>query len=63
MRHSAHDGKGTRDVYLDGVLQRHVVWADTTRGRIKLLRHPPVVRNGCLVTCFKQGKVEVVSRG
>lgn len=63
MRHSAHDGKGGRDVYLDGVLQSRVVWADTKRGRIKLLRYPYVIRNGCLITQFKQGKVEVVFRG
>jgi (2Fe-2S) ferredoxin len=64
MRHSVHDGKGIRDVYLDGVWLERVVWADTKRARVVCLRYPFVVRNGCLARCFHQGKVlEVVFRG
>lgn len=64
MRHSARDGKGRRDVYLDGQLLDRVVWADTKRARAVCLRYPLVVRNGCLARCFHQGKtLEVVPIG
>lgn len=64
MRHSPQDGKGIRDVYLDGVRLERVLWADTKRARAVCIRYPLVVRNGSLVRCFHQGKtLEVVFRG
>lgn len=58
-RHSAQDGKGPREVYVNGELVQRVVWADDARGRVLCHRYPYVVRNGTLRRCYLQGKVEV----
>lgn len=62
MKHSARDGKGGRDVYLNGVKLDHVVWADDTRGRVLCRRYPYVLdrAKGRTRNEFHTGKVEVV---
>lgn len=63
-KHSAQDGKGVRDVYLDGVLVDHVVWADTNRGRITQCEYPfRVLPNGNVKLIHRRGTVQVVPRG
>lgn len=65
MKHSAADGRGPRDVYLDGVKLEHVVWADDTRGRVLCRRHPYVLdrARGRTRNVFLQGSVKVVPVG
>lgn len=65
MKHSAVDGKGDRDVYLNGKKLEHVVWADDRRGRVLCRRYPYVLdrAKGRTRNVFYSGKVEVVSRG
>ena len=36
--HTAGDGRGAREVYVNGTLMKRVVYADTRRGRRPLLR-------------------------
>lgn len=64
-RHSAHDGKGWRDVYVDGVKLDHCYWADDTRGVAKCLRYPFQVDQPRrrMKTCVHRGKVEVRPSG
>ncbi|HFC6388688.1 TPA: hypothetical protein ACFNMI_001780 [Neisseria bacilliformis] len=61
--HTADDGLGLRDVYLDGVLLDRVVFADTAAGVVKVVRTVggrPVTKRGRFAYDTLRGQVEVV---
>lgn len=63
--HIAGDGRGDRDVYLNGKPLRNVVYADTRRGVVRLYDSPPKVhKHGKrVIQRTRRGVVEVVFRG
>lgn len=63
--HTADDGLGLRDVYLDGRLLDHVVFADTAAGIVKVVRcvgGRPVADGDSFAYDTLRGRVEVVFR-
>lgn len=38
--HTPDDGRGPRDVFLNGKLIKHVFFADTKRGIVRIYKHP-----------------------
>lgn len=67
MRHSVKDGKGLRDVYVDGVKIYKCYWADDTRGIAKSFLDPVTLDKSVpgyrIKTCAHFGKVKVVPVG
>jgi len=59
-RHSAHDGRGPRAVFLDGARLERVVYADERRGVVKVVPNPfRVSKRGNVITRVQRGRVEV----
>ena len=63
--HTPDDGRGGRDVYLDGTMIERVVYADTRRGFVRMHHEPMRVsrRRDCVITKEAYGEVKVVQRG
>lgn len=63
--HTPHDGRGLRDVYVNGNLIAQVVWADTRTGIVWFAPTPlRVKKNGDEVYCRRlRGQVEVRRHG
>lgn len=63
--HTPHDGRGLRDVYLNGVKLKRVVYADTKRGIVRMHHDPIKVcrRREVARTYKRRGIVKVVLRG
>jgi hypothetical protein len=59
--HTFDDGRGNRDVFLDGKLIKYAVYADTKRGVVKVIDQPPRLdAGGELVESTLTGLVEIV---
>lgn len=62
--HTPYDGRGIRDVFVDGELVKYVTYADTKRGKVVVYRHPLKLdkygRRAMTKTIY--GRVEVVFR-
>lgn len=62
--HYAGDGRGPRDVFVNGNRIGHVVYADETKGIVKFTPYPVrAKRNGDAYTRKLHGTVQVVNRG
>lgn len=63
--HTPDDGRGGRDVYLDGTMIDRVVYADTRRGFVRMHHEPMRMsrRRECFITKKACGEVKVVQRG
>ncbi len=64
--HTYEDGRGIRDVYLDGRLLKRVVFADTRRGIVRVCDDPVRVdpqRRDRLACTTLRGAVRVVAKG
>lgn len=60
--HTPHDGRGLRDVFVNGNRIDHVVWADTRKGVVWFMPAPVrVTRAGEVYARRLRGQVEVVS--
>lgn len=60
--HTPDDGRGPRDVYLNGKLVRRVVYANTKKGKVRVCDEPLKLdkyRKRILIRT-KRGRVEVV---
>ena len=58
--HFPGDGRGLRDVFVDGELVQDVVFADTRRGTVKVFKRPlQVDERGRIVRETRYGVVEV----
>lgn len=66
-RHSLKDGKGHRNVFVNGKLLDRCYWADDSRGLAKCIRDPVTIDKSVtgyrLRTCVHRGKVEVCPIG
>ncbi len=62
--HTWGDGRGPRDVYLDGVQIKRVMSADPTHGIVRVYHHPIRVcpRRETARTYKRRGRVEVIPR-
>lgn len=63
MVHEGSDGRGPRDVLLNGKLMSDVMYADVRRGVIRILCRPIRVDRGSVVTQELHGHVEVYPKG
>ena len=63
--HVPGDGKGARDIYVDGELVKRVVYANVDRGIVRYHDDPPerAASGDCFVERTRYGKVEVVLIG
>jgi hypothetical protein len=63
--HTPKDGRGRRDVYLDGVQIKRVTYADTRCGVVRIMYDPLklCLRRERARTFKRRGRVVVVSRG
>ena len=63
--HTVGDGRGLRQVTLNGEIVRHCVYVDTRRGVVISHRHPISVdrRLGCVRTIRRKGRVSVEFTG
>ena len=58
--HTRDDGRGARNVYVDGKLMSRVTYADTRRGLVRYVKFPPRVnKREQLIEHTRRGKVEV----
>ncbi len=62
--HTPYDGRGTRDVFLNGNKIDRVIYADEKRGIVRVIHSPPRVdeRNKRVLWKTMRGCVEVVSK-
>jgi hypothetical protein len=62
--HTPSDGRGPRDVYLDGVLIKRVIMADTKRGIVQVTDDPVKIhKHGKrIISRRARGSVVVVQR-
>lgn len=60
--HTPDDGRGPRDVYLNGKLVRRVVYANTKKGKVRVCDEPLKLDKYCkrILIRTKRGRVEVV---
>lgn len=60
--HTPDDGRGPRDVYLDGKPVRRVVYANTKKGKVRVYAEPIKLDKyrKRILTRTKRGRVEVV---
>lgn len=64
--HTPHDGRGRRDVYVNGNKTEFVLWADTRAGVVVYAPHPLRVHRRLrdqVYTRKLRGKVEVNAHG
>lgn len=61
--HTGDDGRGVRDVFLNGTLLKHVIYADTKRGIVRVVDNPPNIdkHNKRVLSHTLRGAVEVVA--
>ncbi len=59
--HTPHDGRGLRDVYLDGKPIDHVIYAETRRGVVRMHHHPfrRSKTRDQVISYKRKGRVEV----
>lgn len=60
--HKVGDGRGLRDVFLDGERVEECIYADTELGVVEFIKKPFVVVDDELQTERKSGNVTVVFR-
>lgn len=64
--HTPHDGRGRRDVYVNGNKTDFVLWADTRAGVVIYAPHPLRIHRRLrdqVYTRKLRGKVEVIAHG
>ena len=64
--HTWHDGRGPRDVFVNGNRIDSVVWADTQAGVVIYVPQPSRIHRrlrDCVFTRKLRGRVEVISCG
>ena len=59
--HMPNDGRGPRNVYVNGKLMKRVVYADTRRGIVRYVDEPARIhkRRETVIERTRRGKVEV----
>lgn len=58
--HTPHDGRGRREIFLDGEKLERVVRANTLTGEVEVLEYPVRIRGDEVVTSIRKGLIVTV---